>query len=251
MKITVLGCGPSYGVPSLYRGFGNCDPNNPKNVRFRTSMMLKDKENTILFDTGPEIRLQLLRAECAHLDAVVYTHAHYDHMGGADDLRKFLAEKEQILPIYLSAHDNKEFQDRLNYIFQTKSSEYYFDIKVIQPYVPFDVKGTKITPILQHHGDGFSMGYRIGDFAYSTDVKSMDEQGFEAIKGIKTWMIGVVTPNPNNKHVTLIEALEWIERVKPERAYLTHMGTSMDYDELCRTLPAHIRPVYDGMVIDL
>lgn len=251
MKITILGCGPSYGVPSLYRGFGKCDPTNVYNNRTRSSMLLNDNGNTILFDTGPEIRLQLLRAGCSHLDAVVYTHAHYDHMGGADDLRMLLGEKEQILPIYLSAHDNREFQDRLNYLIQMNVGASFFDIKVIRPYEPFDVNGIKIIPILQYHGDGLSMGYRIGDFAYSTDVKSMDEQGFEALKGVKTWVIGVVTPNPNNKHITLVEALEWIERIKPERAFITHMGTSMDYAELCKTLPPHIRPVYDGMVIDV
>lgn len=251
MQVRILGCGPSYGVPSLYRGFGKCDPANERNRRTRSAMLLNDNGNMILFDSGPEIRLQLLQAECSHIDGVVYTHAHYDHMGGADDLRMLLLEKQQILPAYLSQYDAAVFKNQLKYVFGPKTQEKpIIDVKIIKPYQEVDINGTKVLPILQYHGDGLSMGYRIGDFAYSTDVRSMDEQGFEALKGIKTWVIGVVTPNPNNKHVSLAEALEWIERVGPQRAFITHMGTSMDYENLCRTLPLHIRPVYDGFVFE-
>lgn len=253
MKIRILGCGPSYGVPSLSRGFGECDPNNPKNIRTRTAILLQSKFGNIVFDSGPEIRQQLLAAGSPRIDAVIYTHAHYDHMGGAEDLRKAMNDKDKIqeLPVYLTHADAKEFRDLLYFAFPPIADKHFFDIKNISPYCSFEVNGLKILPIKQYHNKSLSMGYRIGDFAYSTDVKRMDEEGFEALKGVKTWILGVTTPVPNQTHIHLDEALEWIERIKPKRAFLTHMGTRMDYERLCHTLPSHIRPVYDGMEIQI
>ena len=115
MKIKILGCGPSFGVPSLNRGFGSCDPKNPKNFRLRSSALIQNNGKNILIDSGPDIRLQLLRAGSPKLDAVLYSHAHYDHMGGADDLRTALVENQEVLPLYLSETDLKMFQNMFHW----------------------------------------------------------------------------------------------------------------------------------------
>ena len=174
-------------------------------------------------------------------------------MGGAEDLRKALGNTDcpQPLPVYLTYADEREFRNLLYFAFKPIADNPLFDIRNIKPYQEFDINVLKIMPIKQYHDASISIGYRIGDFAYSTDVKKMDEEGFEALKGIKTWILGVTTPSENPKHINLQEALEWINRIKPEKVFLTHMGTRMDYDTLCHELPPHIRPVYDGKEIDI
>lgn len=255
MKIRILGCGPSYGMPSLSRGFGLCDPVNPKNTRTRSSLLLETGKTNILFDSDPEIRLQLLRAGRPNVDAVIYTHAHYDHMGGADDLRAFLNEHHLRLPVYLTDHDEHHFKEQMQYLIkpsENQSDKPTFVLHKINAYEPFTINGdVQIMPILQYHGEDLSMGYRIGDFAYSTDVKRMDPKGFELLKGIKTWVLGVVTTKENNKHIHLEEALRWIDLIKPDQVYLTHMGARMDYETLCNQLPLYIRPAYDGMELEV
>lgn len=252
MQVRILGCGPSFGVPSLNRGFGKCDPMNPKNFRLRSSLLIREEGTNVLIDSGPDVRLQLLRAGHPKLDAVLYTHDHYDHMGGADDLRLALGENRETLPVYLSDRDTTHFKNILDYMFKPDHQGHtVFDLHTIYPYTPFTINGMKVIPIPQQHGKGESFGYRIGDFAYSTDVVDMDPAGFDVLAGVKVWIVGVVTSVPNIKHLHTEKALEWIERIKPERAFFTHMGTRMDYDALCAYLPPHIRPVYDGMEIEI
>ena len=251
MKITILGCGPSYGVPSLTRGFSDCDAKNKKNVRLRSAMLLQDKDVIILFDTGPEIRLELLRAGSPDLTALCYTHCHYDHMAGAEDVRAIMREKNQILPVYGAGQDLDALQKQLAYVLRSSIDKPGFRLHEISPFHSFKIKHIKLMPILQQHGNGTSIGYRIGDVAYCTDVHSIDEKGWRALEGIKIWILGCVSPISNNqKHLTLETAIQWVHRLKPKMTYLTHMGGRMDYDSLCKTLPKNIRPAYDGMVIE-
>lgn len=256
MKIMILGCGPSHGVPSLGRGFGECDPLNPKNIRTRTSALITtDDGKNILIDTAPEVRMQLIRAGVHQIDAVLYTHCHYDHMGGANDLCSLEGIFENKLPIYLTKKSAEQFSRQLSYIVDTDKNP--FELNYIEPYKAFKIDNLTITPILQYHGDEISIGYRFNDFAYSTDLKKMDKKGFELLNGIKVWILGVVSSKKSpqyssfQKHVYLDEALTWIEKINPDRAYLTHMGQRMDYDTLCVSLPDNIRPVYDGLVIEI
>ena len=248
MKITILGCGPSYGMPSLTRGFGPSDPNEPKNVRTRSSILIEDQGLGVLIDTAPELREQLWRAGAPQIHAVCYTHLHYDHMGGAEDLRTLAKERKEIMDVYGTQKDIFALKRQMPYVFdpehqQTMKTHY------IKPYKQFQIGHLKIMPIFQYHGECNSIGYRIGNFAYSTDVKSLEPKGWELLKGVKVWVLGCVTTNENFKHIHLAEALKWIEKLKPERTYLTHMGSKMDYQTLKKTLPKNVIPCYDGMEI--
>lgn len=256
MKVKILGCGPSHGVPSLSRGFGECDPLEPKNMRSRTSALVTTNNGeNILIDTSPEVRLQLIKAENPKIDAVLYTHSHYDHMGGANDLAGFLMDRKEKLPIYLTKRDYEEIKAHLHYLFRADNSP--FEIHLIEPYCPFQIGKTTIIPILQYHGIQQSIGYRIDELAYSTDLCSMEPKGLDLLKGIKTWILGVVSlEKPENfkgaqKHIYLNEALELINEIAPENAFLTHMGQKMDYNHLCKILPENIKPCFDGLEIEI
>lgn len=249
MKITILGCGSSGGVPSFSRGFGVCDPKNPKNWRTRAALLIEEGDTRVLFDSGPDIRMQLIHAGMPSLSGVVYTHAHYDHIGGADDLKGLKAPGEQTLPLYMMEETQNSFKSMFHYLFSSDTPP--FKIHPVYPFHSFGIRGIQILPILQYHGDCKSLGFRIGHFAYSTDVKTMNDEGFEALKGIKTWVLGLTTPNQNHKHVHLDEAFQWINRIQPDRVYLTHMGARMDYDSLLHILPDKIRPAYDGLSFEV
>ena len=249
MKVTILGCGASYGVPSLLKGFGNCNPKNPKNTRFRSSILIEDKGQNILIDTPPEIRLELLRAKVKKIDALLYTHSHFDHMAGAEDVRNYTRKLDQVLDIYGTRFDLNEYKNQMRYAFKDKKHSDSVSLHTIRFYHSFKVSGIKVLPIKQYHGLINSVGYRVGSFAYSTDVKSMDKKGFDLLKGIDTWLLECTTNKVTSGHVDLKTALDWIDYVCPKRVYLTHMGTEWDYEALKKKLPKNIYPAYDGLKI--
>ena len=251
MKVTILGCGPSYGVPSLLNGFNKCDPKNSKNMRFRSSILIEEKGQNILVDTPPEIRLELLRAKVKKIDALIYSHSHFDHIAGVEDIYNFTKKSNQILNIYGSRYDLNNVKNQLKHVFEDSKQKNNVILHPLKMHQIFNIKRINICPIKQYHGTVNSVGYRIGKFAYSTDVKLMDKKGWEILQGIDTWVLGCVTDKPNNKHVCLDEAIEWINKIHPKKAYLTHLGSELDYDTLCQKLPKNIRPVYDGMTIKI
>ncbi len=255
MKIRILGCGPSIGVPSLCFGFGKCNPNNPKNVRTRSSILIQTDDNkNILVDTSPEMRMQLIAAGSPRIDAIIYTHNHNDHMGGADDLYGLMMGKTEKMPIYLRQCDAIALQEQLFYLLASKPM---FDFHIIEPYKPFYIGNNEFIAILQEHGlnyanePNYSVGYRMGNFAYSTDVREMDERGFETLYNLDTWILGGITRHVNHKHVDLEKALKWIERLQPRQTFFTHLCEDWDYDEMLKQLPDNMYPVYDGLEIEV
>ena len=253
MKVRVLGCGMSAGVPSLQDGWGSCNPDNPKNKRSRSSILLEKDGFHLLIDASPEVRLQLIDAGYPKIDAVLLTHMHADHVGGMDDLRCFTWEKS--LPVFINKQEIKEFKYRLNYVFEVSENNKEFvpkfDLFPIEKEKKFQIGPFSIYPITQNHGPCESLGVRIGNFSYNTDVIKLQEDGFESLKGIETLILGCSSTKKTKKHLDLKTAIQWIERIKPKKAYLTHMGADMDYETLKRILPPHIEPAYDGLEFEV
>lgn len=258
MRVTVLGCGSSAGTPSVEAGWGACDPNNPKNKRLRPSIFVEDHEKSLLIDTSPDLREQLLAHDIQHIDAVLYTHAHSDHLHGIDDLRGINRRMNAAIPVYGDKVTLDTITQRFPYVFEGLAADakvYYKS--TLEPKIEikhgetFDAAGFSVTAIDQDHGYIDSKGFRIGDFAYSTDLISMHEDGFDMLDGIKVWMLGTFSDKPHPTHLDVGLALEWIERVKPERAYLTHMGFYLDYETLQAKLPDNVFVSYDGLIFDV
>ena len=250
MRITVLGCGTSSGVPVIGNYWGACDPNNPKNRRSRVSVAVEEGDTRLIIDTSPDLREQCLANNIDKVDGVLFTHDHADHTHGIDDLRIMAMRSRQRVPIYADKGTLQTLNQRFDYIFDPKEGY----PAICEGHLidgAFELGGMPIQPFRQHHGFMDTLGFRIGDFAYSTDVVELDDAAFEALAGIKVWIVTALRYEPHPTHAHLAKTLEWIDRVKPERAYLTHMTWEMDYDTLMSELPDGVEPAYDGLVIDI
>lgn len=255
MRVTVLGSGGSAGVPVIGNQWGNCDPTNPKNRRTRPSVLVEQDGVAVLVDTSPDLRQQLLAADVQRLDAVVWSHQHADHAHGIDELREICRLMQKPLDVYAMADHMEELKRRFGYCFEPLPEGAPVYRPVLTPHGvdgPFSVKGMTIIPFVQDHGYTLTLGYRFGDFAYSTDVVRLDEAAFAALAGVKVWVVDCVREEPPHPvHSHLAQTLNWIARVKPERAYLTHMNNTMDYETVRRKLPPGVEPAYDGLVIEV
>jgi phosphoribosyl 1,2-cyclic phosphate phosphodiesterase len=252
MKITILGCGSSGGVPLIGNDWGACDPANPRNRRLRVSVLVEQDETALLVDTSPDMRQQLLAAQVKNITAVLYTHAHADHSHGIDDLRSVNWLMKKSIPVYADEATMKELETKFSYIFTGSRVPGHFYKPSIIPMIidgAFEIGGIKVQPFRQDHGYTHTLGFRFGDFAYSTDVRALDEEAFAALRGVKIWVVDCVREQPHPTHSHLAETLAWIERVRPERACLTHMNQTLDYEALRARLPVGVEPAYDGLVL--
>lgn len=252
MKITVLGCGSSGGVPTAGGDWGACDPNEPRNIRLRPSILVQEGNTTVLVDTGPDLRTQLLASRTHKIDAILYTHAHADHMHGFDDIRYLNVVRRQAIPIYGDKVTMHEIQQRFSYAFQPREQNTFYRPAVV-PHVldntPVQIGDLSVQPFVQDHGYSSSLGFRFGNFAYSTDVCRLDDVAFAVLAGIKVWIVDALREEPHPVHSHVAQTLAWIERVKPQRAYFTHMNQAMDYRAQLAQLPPGVEPAYDGMEI--
>lgn len=272
LRLIILGCGSSGGVPRPggldgAGDWGACDPNEPRNRRRRCSALLQrsldgnwkpDATTSVLIDTAPDLREQLLDARCARIDAVLFTHDHADQCHGIDDLRAFALAQRERVPVYVDDATSGGVRKRFSYCFQQEPGSLYVPI-LEQRAMPacgesFTITGAggviPATAFLQFHGPVNSLGFRCGNIAYSSDVVGLPEQSFEALRGVKTWIVDALQYKPHKTHSHLAQTLEWIARVKPERAIITNLHNHMDYQTLRRDLPPGVEPAYDGMVVD-
>jgi phosphoribosyl 1,2-cyclic phosphate phosphodiesterase len=262
LTFTILGCGSSAGVPRPALGWGACDPNNPKNRRRRTSLLVERRVGLgvtrILIDTSPDLREQLIDAEVDWLDGVFYSHEHADHTHGIDDLRSLFIKQRRRLDLYMDEHTVRVMRERFGYCFQSPPGSEYppiateLRLKAGQP-ISIAGRGGAITglPLLQEHGDIPSYAFRFGSFAYSCDLSGMPPETAEALAGLDVWVVDALRYRPHPSHFSVADALRWIERLSPKRAILTNLHADLDYDILRKDLPPHVEPGFDGMTLSL
>jgi phosphoribosyl 1,2-cyclic phosphate phosphodiesterase len=254
MKITMLGCGPSTGIPTIGPDWGACDPGDPRNRRRRASILIECRGKTVLIDTSPDMREQLLDAGIGRLDAVIMTHAHADHLHGIDDLRSINRAMQRPIPLYADDKTLKEIEHRFGYALAPIEPGGFFYKPTVTPHPidgPLTVEGLPVVPFTQDHGYSTTLGFRIGALGYSTDVTELDDAAFAALAGIELWIVDCLRYDPHPTHSHLAKTLAWIERVNPKRAVLTHMDRPLDYRELAAKLPPGVEPGQDGLVFEL
>ena len=272
-RATILGCGSSGGVPRIGGSdgagdWGACDPHEPRNRRTRCSLLVeraressarsKDALTAVLIDTSPDMRAQLLAAKAMRLDAVFFTHDHADQTHGIDDLRALALSQRARVPVYIDDATSGELVGRFAYAFRQVEGSYYAPVlerkrmPAAGEVVSIDGPGGAIPvrPFLQFHGGVNSLGFRIGDLAYSSDVVGLPEESFGVLKGVRTWIVDALQIKPHATHAHLDPTLEWIAKVRPERAILTNLHVSMDYRTLRDGLPPGVEPAFDGLVVD-
>jgi phosphoribosyl 1,2-cyclic phosphate phosphodiesterase len=262
LQITILGCGSSGGVPRVGSGWGACNPSNPKNRRRRCSVLVEQASpegtTSVLVDTSPDLREQLLDANVTRLDGVLFTHQHADHTHGIDDLRPLVIAMRRIMPVHADRETRDLLFQRFGYCFETPPGGSYPPIlqaHLMEADTSVAIAGPggplEAVPFLMDHGDISALGFRFGALAYAPDVSRMPEASIERLRGLDTLIIDALRYAPHPTHFSVSEALELIEEVKPRRAVLTNLHTDLDYDELSRRLPENVVPAFDGMVVEM
>lgn len=259
-RFTILGCGSSPGVPRITGDWGACNPANPRNRRSRAALLVQQigedgGVTTVVIDTGPDFRQQMIDAKVADIDAVLYTHAHADHLHGIDDIRGYFHNSHRRIPIHADAATMDRIQAGFGYCLETPSGSNYPPI--VQPVLierldrTFTVDGAggaiEFLPLKQQHGDIHSLGFRIGDIAYCSDVSDFPEDSVAKLQNLDLLILDALQYKFHPSHLSLEQSLDWISRLQPKRAYLTHMHVPLDYDTVMGETPKHVEPAYDGL----
>jgi len=254
VKVRILGCGTSSGVPRIGNDWGNCDPAEPRNRRSRVSILVEHQDTRILVDTSPDLRLQLLDADIDTLSAVIWTHDHADHCHGIDDLRQVFHNRGQPIDCYARQETLDTLRKRFGYVFDGQSGY----PAIVQGHILADhmtIGEVDVRIVDQPHGSITSAGIRFEangkSVAYSTDFSSLTEEMNNLFENVDLWIVDALRRSPHPTHPHLQQALDWIDRIRPRHAVLTHMDNSMDYRSLLAELPAGVEPGFDGMEIAL
>ena len=254
MKIRILGCGTSSGVPRVGNDWGECDRGEPRNRRRRASVLVSYGETRILVDTSPDLREQLLDADVADIEAVIWTHDHADHCHGIDDLRQLYHSRGRPVAGYARAEALDLLQRRFAYAFEGKGGyPAVVDANLLPAHI--NLGGISMRAVDQPHGPITTAGLRFdaGGVAigYSTDFNALTDDMAALFEGLDLWVVDALRRRPHPTHPHLADTLAWIKALAPKRAILTHMDNSMDYATLVAELPAGVEPAYDGMEVEL
>ncbi len=252
MKVTFLGTGTSMGVP-VAGGFKREDlAHDPRNERMRCSVWVQTNQSSLVIDAGPEFRIQSIRADIKHIDYVLITHEHMDHIGGLDDLRMYNYVLKKDIPVYTTDSAVKSIEKRFEYMFGENKypGSTSLDLNIINS--PINLNDLKITPLPVYHGDLKIFGFRVNDFSYLTDVKTIPESTKELIRGSKVVVLSALRWSPDHPtHLTIPESVEIINELEIPSAYLIHMNSYVDHQESNEKLPPHIRLAYDMQTIEI
>lgn len=252
MRLTFLGTGTSMGVPVVGCDCAVCRSEDPRNKRLRTSALLQHAGTTLLIDAGPDMRAQVLREDVRHLDAVLLTHAHADHIGGIDDLRPFTMHDHHDLPIYGDAATLARVRHQFDYAFDpapSLSTRPRLDARLIEG--AFHVGAIDVEPLEVRHGPHAITGYRFGRLAYITDGKTLPPRTVEQLRDLDVLIINALRWIDHPLHFTVDEALAIVEALAPRRAFLVHVTHDLDHEATNAELPPHVRLAYDGLVVEI
>jgi phosphoribosyl 1,2-cyclic phosphate phosphodiesterase len=266
LRLTILGSGSSGGVPRVGGDWGACDPAEPKNRRTRGSLLAQkwqgapghpSEATTVLIDTSPDLREQLLAAQVGHLDAILYSHDHADQSHGIDDVRALALIARKRIPTYMDPVARATLTNRFAYCFTGASGGYpaiLEDVGVIEHGETISIMGPggalRATPLIQDHGTVMSFGFRFGPAAYSNDLVTLPAETKAALTGLDLWIVDALRYKPHPTHANLEQALAWIAELRPAQAVLTNMHQDLDYATLQRALPPGVEPGYDGWSLD-
>lgn len=262
LRITILGCGSSGGVPRIGPDgplWGACDPAEPRNRRRRCAILVElcgdEGTTTVLIDAGPDIREQLIDARAGMLDAVLLTHDHADHVHGLDDLRMVAQNRGSRLPCWMDARTDATMMRRFSYLFETPEGSNYppiLDRHRVRGSVAVPGPGG---PLMLHpfevpHGNITALGVRIGPVAYTPDISDMSAAAWKALQGAECWILDALRYQPHPSHANVETALEWAAQAEMPLTYLTNLHTDVDYATLAAEIPGNVYPAHDGLVIE-
>lgn len=254
LKITFLGTGTSQGIPVIGSDHPVSFSKDPRDKRLRSSILIEYDNYNFVIDCGPDFRQQMLRTNCRKLDAIIFTHEHADHTTGIDDVRPFFFRQGKI-PIYLHKRVLGSLHERFAYIFDPKQK--YpgapdFEVNLINKENDFNLFGLNITPIESLHLRLPVLGFRIGKFAYLTDVKTISGIELEKLKELDTLVINSLRYEPHPSHLNIEEALDIVNSINPKKSYFTHISHNMGFHkEVCDKLPESVSLAYDGLVLEI
>lgn len=256
LTATLMGTGTSHGVPMLGCDCDVCCSENPRNKRTRTSLLLRNRELTYVIDTPPDLRQQLLQEKVKRVDAVLYTHAHADHIYGMDDLRAYGHFQDASIPLFCEANVAKVLRESFPYAFAEVPAGTHegwrprVKLETIVP-GPVEIPGLKVDAIRLKHGGLETLGYRVGGFAFCTDVNRIPEESFAHLENLDDFVIDALRHEPHPTHFSVAEALDVVAKVKPKRAWLTHISHVLEHEETEESLPPNVRVAYDGLTIPI
>ena len=250
MKIRVLGSGGSFGSPLAWGRNGNIDIHNLNNFRTRSSILIEINNTNILIDTSPDLRQQLYSAKCTNIDAVLFTHIHSDHTSGLPDMRAISLINDKIIPAYMSDDMKDKILSHYKFIFKgDKEYRPFMEVRDIEN--KFFINNIEIQTFKHNHGSIDVQTYRIGKFAYSTDLKNFYENDLDNLQDLDLWVVGLLRSDPHPSHAGFEQILDYIKYIKPKKTIFTHMTALLDEEKLISECPKNVLPAFDGMEIEI